>query len=462
MSIPAVLSPGAYERAYANRRAFFNSFLTTDVSPMTDWEWLKSMPSKRRKALIRAHQHRLERGENHAEYDLIKPFVKTEHLPYFSQLEDDYTHEGVEYVARLIQAPHDETHLDAGKWLKPLVALLKQDWVQDNWLFYASVAPEKLDLWLNRNAHAMSFFGSDYTSFDATYTERTWWMVERFYSIIYPDAPVSFWNALKAWRACHGKVKCKKDETTLEYWAPNCNTSGRDDTALANALVNGIVIATAFAAALNGISVTDVTVEHIVGIREKVQIAVVGDDSLVACYFDVSLISDKVVAGIREFGLIAKAQVCQLHEVTFLGMMPYPVSGQYYWGPTIGRRMYKAFWQAEPVGNLPAWTLGVAKQLALYRCVPVLSDIANRVVELLAGGKSTPVSHDPNRIWATRSSATPAYDITTQWFLCQRYSKQGLTLAAMEADRRVVQSISRLPAVVKLFTTDAAVIADEL
>jgi hypothetical protein len=32
----------------------------------------------------------------------------------------------------------------------------------------------------------------------------------------------------------------------------------------------------------------------------------------------------------------------------------------------------------------------------------------------------------------------------------------------MEADRRVVQSISRLPAVVKLFTTDAAVIADEL
>jgi hypothetical protein len=288
-------------------------------------------------------------------------------------------------------------------------------------------------------------------------------MVERFYAAVYPHAPPEFWEAIEVWRRPRGKVVERHDNVKITYEPSVINASGRDDTALANALVNGIVLACSIAAAYHGISVLELRQEHLVRISGLVNIAVVGDDSLVACAFDVRPLEALIVANISDFGLVTKANSSDsLVDVTFLGMMPYPVGGVYYWGPTLGRRLYKAFWQLDPVGNLPAWTLGVAKQLSLYRHVPVLSELAQRVIHLLPHGKVTQVLHDENRPWTARTQACPEWDASTLAFLVRRYRSMGLSLGEIRADLSTIGKIDRLPAVVRLRTTDCALAVDDL
>ncbi len=466
--IPRIVKCDSYEAA----TALLHVLLTRDeesftdfIAPMSVWEWIVSIKnSRRRKVLIKAWHAYEARGELHPRYDKIQAFVKSELLPYFGQTRDGPTAEGRTYVARLIQAPHDETHVVAGPYLKPLVGRLKKIWNEDNWCFYASVDPAKIDKWLNRVSGAASFFWSDYSAFDSTWSDESWKMVESIYHSIYPDAHPDFWKVLRAWRKPHGKIRVREPlGVTVEYAAGVCNASGRDDTALANALLNGIVLMMSFAAAWFGIPVSAVKALHIAVVRELVDIAVVGDDSLVACKFDVQPYMAAIKTGIESFGLIVEAQCSRdLVDVTFLGMMPYPVGGKYYWGPTIGRRLYKAFWQREPVGNLPAWTRGVARQLKLYQCVPVLSDLAERVDQLLEGHHSTLLEVDENRVWASRSAPTPRYDSSTVAWLAWRYRDRGLTSRLIQRDVDIIRSIARLPAVVRLESCEIAVSVDDL
>lgn len=444
-------------------RELLGDFLS-ESDPMSTWEWLVSMTkARRRKELIRAYHRYLERGQRSKDFAVFKAFVKSELLPWFSQSPEGPDNRHTRYVARLIQAPHDETHLLAGPWLKPLVYKLKQVWSSGNWIFYASVKPSEIDTWLMRNRHATSWFWSDYKAFDATYSSYAWEMLEGFYRQIYPLAPVDFWDVLEIWRCPHGKMRNRKSGVTIEYFSDACNASGRDDTALANALFNGLVLAVSFAAAICGKAIADLTAEDLCATREMVQIAVVGDDSLVACMFDVRPFQALVEANIRSFGLVVEAQSSlELVDVTFLGMMPYPVGDALFWGPTIGRRLYKAFWQLDPVGNLPAWTKGVAEQLAQYQCVPVLCDLAERVLELLSRRSVQHVLDDPDKLWYRRDSPTPRWDNSTLAWLERRYCRHGLSKHQIMRDLDVIRTIERLPAVVHLYTADAAIATDDL
>jgi hypothetical protein len=104
----------------------------------------------------------------------------------------------------------------------------------------------------------------------------------------------------------------------------------------------------------------------------------------------------------------------------------------------------------------------VAQQLALFRHVPLLSDISDRILQLLPGGKITTQVADPNRLWQHRETATPGYTDQTVHWLARRYQEQGLTAAQVRADIRLVQGITRLPAVGRFHTTDAALRVDDL
>lgn len=420
--------------------------------PMETMEWLLSMSSsRRRKALIKAYHDLNARGSFHVKFDKIAAFVKTELLPYFAQTDDGPNVDLKTYVARLIQAPHDETHIVAGPWLKPLVARLKSIWHHDNWLFYASVSPDKLDKWVRRLSDSVSWYWSDYSAFDATYSKQAWELIEGMYRRIYPDAPEEFWKVLDIWRTPSGDIRLRKEDVKVKYQAAVCNASGRDDTALANALLNGIVLSLSFAAALARKRVADVTEEDLSVAAGLVDIAVVGDDSLVACKFDVSNYTADIQRNIESFGLSVKAEHShELADVTFLGMMPYPVAGTLCWGPTIGRRLYKAFWQADPIGNLPAWTKGVAEQLLQYANVPILYDLAKRVVELLPRTPSTKVQRDENRVWQSINHQNPLWDRMTVDWLCLRLRSKGVTPQMVYRDIERIQRIERLPAVVWL------------
>lgn len=428
--------------------AFLLEEFLTPGTPMETMEWLMSMTSsRRRKALIKAYHDLNARGSFHRKFGTIAAFVKTELLPYFAQTDDGPNVDLKTYVARLIQAPHDETHIVAGPWLKPLVARLKQLWHHDNWLFYASVSPDKLDKWVQRLSSSVSWYWSDYSAFDATYSKQAWALIEGMYHRIYPDAPEEFWQVLDIWRTPTGDIRLRKEDVKVQYQAAVCNASGRDDTALANALLNGIVLSLSFAAAIAGKRVADVTEDDLVRAAGLVDIAVVGDDSLVGCKFDVSTIAADIQRNIESFGLSVKAEFShELADVTFLGMMPYPVAGSLRWGPTIGRRLYKAFWQADPIGNLPAWTKGVAEQLLLYANVPILYDLAKRVVELLPKTPSTKVAKDENRVWQNITHQNPLWDSMTVEWLCFRYRSRGVTPQMVYRDVQRIQGINRLPA----------------
>lgn len=458
-----VADPKVFRKAFSLREAFFPEFLDQS-EPMRQWDWILSMVSRRRKQLIRALKSREDRGERHRHYSRVGPFGKGELLAYVSILEGDYYAAECSYVPRLIQAPHDETHLDAGPYLKPLVPKLKKDWHCDNFLFYASVAPEKLDRWINRvAAAAVTWWESDFTAFDSTFTSEAWEMIEGFYDLIYPDHPVQLWDALEAWRAPVGRSKMRYEDEQISYRAPVMNCSGRDDTALANALFNGIATTLSITAAYFGVDITELTEEHVRRISEVVDIAIVGDDSLVACKFDISSLRSAVLANLQRFGLVVKAKVHHdLADVTFLGCMPYPVDGRYYWGPTLGRRLFKAYWQREAVGNLPAWTHGVAQQMLLYRHVPILYDLAKRACQLLSKQKVNRTVADPDKLWQHRSEETPEYNIRTIQWLCRRYREQGLAPVQVVRDIGVIESVERLPAVVRLYTTDASLVTDDL
>ncbi len=459
-AIARSVTRGAFEHALSLTTYLLPEF-TRPGEPMLLWDWIRSMPGKRRRALICSERKLNERGEYARKIGEIKAFVKTEHMPYFGVKNGDYGVQHAEYVARLIQAPHDETHLIAGPYLKPLVERLKQVWHPDHWIFYGSVAPEKLDYWVNRNSRAESWFWADYTAFDATYSPEAWSLLEQLYAQIYPGAPEEFWKVLEYWRKPQGNIRLRKEDVKIKYDAPVCNASGRDDTALANALLNGLALAISIAAALAGVDVTQVTAAHLKTAQDKCAISVVGDDSVVACSFNVQPLKQRIVDNIACFGFVAKA-CCSpwIGDITYLGMMPYPVGDRLYMGPTIGRRLYKAFWQADPVGNLPAWTKGVARQLFQYRCVPILSDIAGRVLHLLGGMKETHFQPDPNRVWAARTMATDAWDGLTISWLCRRYP--ALSPCQFYSDLETVSRITRLPAIIHSHVFDACVVVDDL
>lgn len=453
-ALPRTISDQAFLRA---RSCVRTRVLLLDLlepgQPMAVWDWLKSMPvARRRKQLIKAWKEMLDRGEMHSKADRISAFVKSELMPYFAQRPEGPDARQATYVARLIQAPHDETHVVAGPYLKPVLRRLKEVWNWQNWIFYAAVSPDALDDWVNSHRFAVSWFESDYSAFDATYSRQAWEMLEEIYRMIYPDAPEEFWKVLEIWRAPHGVCRVRKEDVRIEYQAEVCNASGRDDTALANALLNGIVLAISFAAALAGKAVWEVEEKDLMMASELCAIAVVGDDSLVACNFDVSEYEATIRENIATFGLIVKSKVSHdLCDMTFLGMMAYPVAGNLYWGPTIGRRLYKAFWQAEPCGHLPAWVKGVCTQLRLYANVPILYDLSRKCLELLP--TKTPVTRqlaDEHQVWKAKETQAPEWDETTVAWLCRRFRDYGMTPAMFSRDLETIKTITRLPAVAYL------------
>lgn len=461
---------------YVSKAAFSNAtrlarsplllgeWLSTPAEPMPVEEWINSMSqSRRRKMLSRALVELKERGCRHPEFEYVKPFVKQELLAYFKPKNGLLTPEGT-YVARLIQAPNDETHLIAGPFLKPLVGALKHAWNPENWLFYGSVKPEGLNRWLDRIKTSNSFYWSDYSAFDATFSAETWAMIEGFYKQVYPNAPIEFWQVMDIWRRPKGKNFVRKQKATVEYQAAVCNCSGRDDTALANALFNGLALAISIAGALAGRRAEEVREEDLISASTQCKISVVGDDSLVGCDFEVSEYAEKIEANLKSFGLIVKAEHSRhLSAVTYLGMMPYKVGpGQFQWGPTLGRRMYKLFWKRELNGLIAPWVRGIAQAMEQYHNVPILHELCMRVNFLLYKHSVTKLKEDENRIWTTPPKNAIKWSECTLDWLVERYGNSGLTKAMLKSDLELISKIDRLPAVVRLASLECILQADDL
>lgn len=406
-------------------------------------QWLESMPSHRRLALTAAAAEYARFGWNNALHSKFKSFIKDELLPAFTK------HDGAllplrHVVARLINAPNDVAHCIAGPKIKPFMAWLKHQWHEDNFIFYGSTGPDALGRWLKRftSRGPRFYFWSDYTSFDSSHSHDSWSFVERFYSDHMHDK--DFARVLQAWRTPSGVMG------NLKFAGRTMNASGRDDTAFANAVLNGTAMFLSVTAAWLKKELRTVTKADVLRVSDLLMLSVCGDDALGSLpYMSAGRAAEFLTsarANIARFGFQAKMYGSdRVVDCVYLGHRPYLVGGEWYWGKTLGRCLYKLGYQTRVVGDAFADFHGVCQMhQACSAHVPVLSEITQTWLAAASGGKVNAWVCDPNKPWQEMGRFGPDhYDDSTLENLALAYS---VDLGVLRGDLSGVTSTNAVTA----------------
>ena len=379
-----------------------------DGPRMSVEDWIASMPGARKRALKRAWKQFLEDGSLQEKDLTFSAFVKQELLAAFEEFDGSVSKELEESIARMIMAPQEKAHIVVGPVIKPKLMRLKENWNHENWLFYGATTPKKLQKWLDDSVGAcldgeVFVFWCDFSMFDCTHSANSMKLIESYYQEMLTD-PL-FKQVIDAWRypgGNMGELKFKLQQIML--------ASGRDDTALMNAMYCGFVIGMAVAAAIKNKPLEELDEEDLRFAMAYVRVSICGDDTLgflpKAMWPRRVQIMASIEANLTRFGLVSKLDCSNyLGSAVYLGMRPYnvptPLGRQWLWGRTIGRAAYKLGWMLDPTkGDAAAWATGVAESIVLTQpYVPLLSDLARKTVELRIGCRRTPVLADPNKPW---------------------------------------------------------------
>lgn len=392
---------------------------------MTLDQWLDSMPSKRRRVL-RAAAEEYHRTGWLEKYGKFSAFVKQEMLPDFAKTDTGITTQ-LEMLDRLIQGPNDVGHIIVGPVVKPLVRRLKKLWDKDGPIFYGSSTPEALHMWLQRLVMAGgSYFWCDYAMYDNTHSVDSWAFMRGLYRESVGDNP-DFERVMDAWLCPEGRIGAFK------YRARPMNASGRDDTALSNGVLNGFAAYLSACAAWLNKPLMTLTKEDVYSCMDIIMISVCGDDSLGRIpelpQIELKAFCDRMSANIAEFGFEAKLQASsKLYEAVYLGHRPYPTRKGWFWGKTIGRATYKMGWVIDKDQDLMAHMTGIADMHTLCSShVPVLSDLADKILQLRQGARRTPVTPDQNKPWEWAFQSNVRYDDLTMAAVCDIYSARRTT-----------------------------------
>lgn len=388
---------------------------------MSTLDWLNSMPSDRRKPLAAAMKLFEDNGWS-SKFEKFHAFVKEEILPGFSK-DEHGLHPITECLARLIYAPHDVTHVIAGPKIKPYLSWLKEQWHEDNFIFYGSTTPDHLHNWLQRLVRSgpSLYFWSDYSQFEVTHSSETWEFVESFYAQHKSD-PL-FQKVLEIWRAPCGTLG------DLKFTGRIMNASGRDDTAFANALLNGVAMYISVTAAWYSKPLQMVECSDLVRIQSDLLLSVCGDDALgrlPSVEVEEALRFVKAArANLESFGFNAK-MFCsdRLEDCVYLAHRPILVDGTWYWGKTLGRCLYKLGYQRNQRGDPAAFFRGICEMHQVCsKHVPVLSDITSLWLKATQHNKVTKWIADPNKPWELMGSAGPGhYSLDTLQCLARAYT----------------------------------------
>ncbi len=472
---PLVPLPGIWEFAKNFRSLLWPGYECPPKS-MSTRDWLASMPAHRMRALTQAFELYSRTGWR-KRYSEFSSFLKDEFLPGFAK-EELALRQVAEVVPRLINAPHDVTHLIAGPKIKPFMGWLKEQWGYDNYIFYGSATPDKLQKWLDRfsTMGQRFYFWSDYSMFDASHNADTWDFVEHFYREHQHDQ--DFVRVLEAWRAPKGKLG------NFKYTGRIMNASGRDDTAYANAVLNGTAMVLSVTAAWCGKTLTTVTRSDVEEITSVLVLSVCGDDALGSLPYIGSERADRFLKDCKDnlakFGFTAKMfGSYRLVDAVYLGHRPYCVAGRWFWGKTLGRALYKLGYQRSLVGDGCAFFNGIVQMhLTCSRHVPILGDIARIWWARTEGQKVTSWVPDPNKPWENMGLFGPDhYDQSTLDALAQAYTvdstvfrtdlKETLTDVEVKAEDfiELLQELERvligLPCVVDHWLLRHMVLVDE-
>lgn len=314
--------------------------------------------------------------------------------------------------------------------------------------------------------------------YDMTHSDQTWDFIEPLYHRALNAADINndyFQQLLRHWRAPVGRAAVKWGGWTqvIRYFSIAMNASGRDDTALANVLLNGVAMFLSLTAIFYGVPLRDVRVEHLEAVVGILHIAVVGDDCLAA--LPSRTLSGKawqencatLQAHLSQFGFVAKVGASnRIHDAVFLGCRPYMVAGRWWWGPTLGRRLYKHHCCIHTSANPYAWLNGVAQmEMDHLGFVPLLGAMGRHARLLLKGKKSTPWRPDrySGMDWSERQ-APRMPDDSTYVECAAAYTNAGGTLTVedlLEAEQ-VIAGVRELPAIVSGAAFSRVVAHDDL
>jgi len=368
---------------------------------------------------------------------------------------------------RVICSPDDASHCVMGPDMRDLTGQLHRLWNPSNWVTYAGgLTPPEMLCWLNQEVSpdCMSFVRgpghiaveNDFSKFDCTYSRHTLNFVQKVYKYWGVDVTKGQREVVwRGWRKPKGYTRSGRLVV-----GPIMNASGRDDTALMNALINGGVQAYAYASVLLGLNhPEEATDAQIAWVKENVRLIVLGDDSLaivpITDLHKRRWQSSDVSRVVDYFGF--EARDMKTHSIpcqaVFLGCRPYPAlddSNQLIasWGPTIGRRAVRISCCREPTGRHPfAWLRGVMVSASLtYSHVPFLSDLVQRNLELCPGRQTTPhlaEDDDAHKTFMFSRGLQMAPEVWTCMNEVYGVSKWQWILF-----RQRLQAISSLPAVV--------------
>jgi hypothetical protein len=451
--------------------------LFSEVEPverMTDDAWVSTV--RRKEDMIRCFAE-LSAG---IPVDWDEPFWKA-----FIKLEKSAAFDAVfqfiqDFKPRLIQAPPDWVHCILGPYMKQALHQLEKQWTNDGPIFYAGCAgPKSLHKWLQRLVSKTGywFITLDYKMFDCTHSEMSCEFAEAVYQL--------FVNFSQEARDLMERIRTPQGSVYgVRYTAPKpMNGSGRPDTSLIN-IVNSVAALLILCTVLvTGKEFETLTLADVRAALNVILIGAAGDDSVLAVPRTARLTPEFMLQteAMKESGTPSKGQMLieqtiglfgfdaptdkaaifpDPYQIVFLGHRPYPVGGVWYWGPTLGRRLYKHHTMAMPHGDLRAWLHGVAKMEALC-CphVPILADMSHNILAQLKGHKIN-TFHDADAVYKpTFSSSTwapPAYDATTVAHVEDVY---GLAPGSVND---FIATLGPAPAMLDHYVIDALLALDDL
>lgn len=380
---------------------------------------------------------------------------------------------------RVICSPSVSSHILMGPHLRPLTEALHTEWgIGSNITYAGGLTPAELNEWLASisSPNTMQFcrpgclaIENDFAKFDCTYSIDALNFAKAVYKIKGFD--VDGLGLSKVWDSWGKPTGYTRSGRKVN--GPCMNASGRDDTALLNAMLNGIVQYMSYYVVLTGKQAwedQDSTTVRWFG--ENFKVIVLGDDSLTLVpeltmtgqRWDI----DQVTRQIDRFGFEAR-DVKVRHrpcECVFLGNRPYPgraridnyATVRALWGPTIGRRAVRLSYMMNYDRSKDgyAWLRGVCvASEKSFNHVPILNDIVQTLLSINLTKQCTPHSVQQHKLVMTMEESRE--DPICREMLQHVY---GISLTDRERIRYKLGKVSKLPSILIDESLEAAILMD--
>jgi len=445
-----------YQETSAGREYFagllfqgFGSYVEKNatVKPLRYHEWERAFPKSRAMAFRNGRKEYAKKPMPWWKLKQYTLFLKNEKGNQAGTLGDDFRETPAPRAnPRAICNTEEVAHTILGPTLRPITKTAKG--MLTGPVRYCSVSPEELNEWVNTeypdhndvvhitprpaafDAHTvrnpgkaftrkeakMSYLGdesprgprpapkprtypmNDYSMMDNSYSRGAFSFLRKFYRIL--GFPSRGKVARLWWELGKVKGQFRYQGALAKIDAGYVNASGRDDTAVNNAIINAWLsflgwLSAAHAADGREFRLVAPDIDRCREYASEMNIGIVGDDLAGGVPAHWRAHADLAESMAERGGFSCKMSFAtRPEEMVFLGMRPYPVAvydgshwrKQLRWGKQLGRCMYKMGWQLQPTVDGAAWIKGVAwATLIGDGHVPILRALALAVMRRTEG-----------------------------------------------------------------------------